>query len=271
MKISAFVFSSILLCFCASLSMAGTIAVTSSASFTGGLTNSWSFGYTAGAPDLFLQSITIDLSPTDLKFDTYAGVGSTFGSLSALDISGTSFSGPGTPSLLSGYASGQALDGGTLVTFSFLDFAQGDVFQFSADVDHPDPALLVTKNCELITGWWNAAKKLQCTVDNATATTAHTLALLAAQTVGPNGMAGALVTFQFGGTNYNTASIQGAFQRLTFGDLVNGISQGEGVGAFDAKAGTNADVATPEPACVATFGAGLGLLIALAGRRRRRV
>ena len=246
--------------------MADTIAVTSSASFTGGLTNSWSFGYTSGASDLFLQSITIDLSPTDLKFDTYAGVGSTFGSLSALDISGISFSGPGTPSLLSGYASGQSLDGGTLVTFSFLDFAQGDAFQFSADVDHPDPALLVIQDCSLKTG----LAKLRCLAANGVATTTNNALLLAAQAVGPSGMAGALVTFQFGGTNYNTASIQGAFQPLTFGDLLTGISKGEGVGAFDAKAATSADVSTPEPACVATFGAGLGLLLALAGRRRRR-
>lgn len=116
--------------------MANATTVVSGAAFTGGLTGTWQIEYTSGAPDLFLKSITIDLSPTDLKFDTVTGG---FGSLSSLDVSGISLSGSGSPSLESGYASGAALDGGTLLTFSFLDFAPGDIFNFSVDVDHPNP------------------------------------------------------------------------------------------------------------------------------------
>jgi hypothetical protein len=227
------------------------------------LAGSWSFSYNSGAPDLFLQSITIDLSPTDLKFDTYAG--GTFGSLSSLDVSGISLTGPGTPSLLSGYASGQALDGGTLVTFSFLDFAPGDVFQFSADVDHPDPALLSLLNCNGKTGL--ALQICKGTNDFRTAT--NNFRLLEAETVGANGMAGATVTFQFGGAGYNSASIQATFPKVPVLSILTGLAEGEGLALFNANTSSNADVTTPEPACLATFWAGLGLLIALARRRRR--
>jgi hypothetical protein len=240
--------------------MAGPIDIASSASFTGGLNGGWSFQYTSGAPDLFLQSITINLSPTDLAFDTYAG--GTFGSLSSLDIGGISFTGPGTPSLLSGYASGLSLDGGTVVTFSFLDFAPGEGFQFSADVDHPNPALLSLLSCTGKTG----LALLGCNATNASRTVTNDARLLAAETVGPNQMAGALVTFQFGGEGYQTTTVTGTFQAVTFQDVVNRLVSGDGAGAFN----TNADVSAPEPASVATFGAGMGLLMALASRRRRR-
>ena len=82
--------------------------------------------------------------------------------------------------------------------------------------------------------------------------------------------AGAVVTFTFGGINYNTTPIQGVFQRVTLRDIVLGLANGEGAVVFNSNAGTNADVNTPEPASVATLGAGLGLLLVLAGRRHRR-
>ena len=49
--------------------------------------------------------------------------------------------------------------------------------------------------------------------------------------------------------------VNGAFQPFTF-SLGNGLFAG-------------ADVSTPEPASMATFGAGLLVLLALAARRRR--
>ena len=226
----------ILLCFCAAVPMASATTVISGAAFTGGLTGTWQIEYTSGASDLFLKSVTIDLTHTDLRFDTVSGG---FGSLSSLDVSGIGLSGPGTPSLVNDYARGAALDGGTLLTFSFLDFAPGDSFQFSVDVDHPDP----------LPGPLLGLRRL------------------AAQTVGPNGMAGALVTFTFGGTNYNTTPIKAVFPVVTLLDIITGLARGEGVVAFNNNTGTNGDVSNPEPACLATFGAGLGLLIALARRR----
>jgi MYXO-CTERM domain-containing protein len=68
-------------------------------------------------------------------------------------------------------------------------------------------------------------------------------------------MAGALVTFHFAGDGYEEQTVNGTFQPFTFG-LGNGII-------------TTADVSTPEPASMATFAAGLGVLLALAARRRR--
>src|SRR6516225_7570355 len=120
----------------ASFSIAGTIS--GSASFIGGLTGSWSFQYTSDIPGVTLQSIVLDLSPTDLRFDTASGG---FGSLTFLDVGG--FGGTDLTTGLTGIsATGAALDGGTLLTFYFNNFLPGSTFQFSADVDHPDPSLL---------------------------------------------------------------------------------------------------------------------------------
>jgi hypothetical protein len=231
----------------------------SRATFTGGLTGSWSFTYNGGAPDLFLQSITLDLSPTDLTFDTAPS-----GYLAYQDIGG--FGGTdGTTGLSPTYLSGAALNGGNEVTFSFADFLPTGTFQFSADVVRPYPVLLTLQDCAGKTG----LALIACNAANATRTATNNARLLAAQTVGPNQMAGAVVTFTFGGANYNTTPVQGVFQRVTLRDIILGLAQGEGAVVFNSNAGTNADVTTPEPACVATFGAGLGLLLVLAVRRRR--
>jgi len=79
--------------------------------------------------------------------------------------------------------------------------------------------------------------------------------LLAAQTVGPNAMAGALVTYNFnsGGDGGQGETVTGTFQPFS---LRSGLA-------------SSADVSTPEPASLATFGAGMSLLFALAARRRR--
>jgi hypothetical protein len=257
MKIRAIVFAAVLLCICASLSMAGTVAVTSSASYTGGLIGNWSISYSAGADDLFLQSVTIDLGLAGLQFDTIQG--GTFGSLTAQDVSATTFSGPGTPSF-----SAYVADGGTVATFSFLDFIPGDVFQFALDVDHPNPTLLSLRTC---TG--GVIARAACALYNAPRIAANDTALAAAQWVGPNQMAGAMVTFQFGGINYNTGTFQSQFQQVTLLDIILGLAQGQGLVAFNSNAGTAANVDAPEPGTLATLGTGLGLLLAFAARRRR--
>jgi hypothetical protein len=219
----------------ASFSIAGTIS--GSASFIGGLTGSWSFQYTSDIPGVTLQSIVLDLSPTDLRFDTASGG---FGSLTFLDVGG--FGGTDLTTGLTGIsATGAALDGGTLLTFYFNSFLPGSTFRFSADVDHPDPSLL---SCGGKTGM----ALLICTGTN-------DARLLAAQTVGPNSMAGALVTYNFnsGGDGGQGETVTGTFQPFS---LRSGLA-------------SSADVSTPEPASLATFGAGMSLLFALAARRRR--
>lgn len=226
----------------ASFSMAGTIS--GSASFVGGLTGSWSFQYTSDMPGTTLQSIVLDLSPTDLRFDTASGG---FGSLSFLDIGG--FGGTDVTTGLTGIsATGAALDGGTLLTFTFNNFLPGSTFQFSADVDHPDPTLVSLLSCAGKTG----AALLVCNATNLGRTATNDARLLAAQTVGPNGMADALVTYNFTGGDENEI-VTGAFQPFSLG---NGFA-------------STADVSTPEPGSMATLGAGLSFLLALAARRRR--
>jgi len=194
-----------------------------------------------------LESIVLDLSPTDLRFDTAAGG---FGSLSYKDVG--EFGGTDTTTGLSGIsATGLALEGGTILTFSFTNFPSGSIFQFTSDVDHPDPTLLSLQNCAGKTG----LALLACTATNAGRTATNDARLLAAQTVGPNQMAGARVAFDFAGDGYDEQTVNGTFQPFTF-TLGNGLF-------------ATADVSTPEPASMVTFGAGLLVLIALAALRRR--
>jgi hypothetical protein len=223
--------------------MAGTIS--GSASFVGGLTGSWSFQYTSDMPGVTLQSIVLDLSPTDLRFDTASGG---FGSLSYLDVGG--FDGTDVTTGLTGIsATGAALDGGTLLTFTFNNFLSGSTFQFSADVDHPDPTLVGLLSCAGKTG----VALIVCNATNLGRTATNDARLLAAETVGPNPMAGALVTYNFTGGGVENEVVTGTLQPFTLG---NGFA-------------STADVSTPEPASMATFGPGLSLLIALVARCRR--
>ena len=249
-------FSVILLCFFAATVMAEPVAISGSAWYLGGLNGTWSFEYTAGAPDLYLQAITIDLSGADLRFDTWPGG---FGSLSSSDIG--SFSGTDvTTGLYDVSASGPGLDGGLFVTFSFNHFLPGMVFQFGADVDHSDPTLLPLLNCAGKTG----LALITCNVTNAGRTATNDARLLGAEWVGPNDMAGAGVSFQFGGENYADRTITGTFGSVTLRDVISGLVQGEGGGAF----ANGADLQTPEPGNVAILGAGLAVI--LLGRFRRR-
>jgi hypothetical protein len=118
-------------------------------------------------------------------------------------------------------------------------------------VDHPDPSLLSLLSCAGKTG----VALLVCNATNAGRTVTNDARLLAAQTVGPNAMAGALVTYNFnsGGDGGQGETVTGTFQPFS---LRSGLA-------------SSADVSTPEPASLATFGAGMSLLFALAARRRR--
>jgi MYXO-CTERM domain-containing protein len=245
MKITTLTRSAVFLALSTSISTAGTVGVTGSASFLGGLNGGWSFQYTSDTPGLTLESIVLDLSPTDLRFDTAPGG---FGSLSYKDVGG--FAGTDVTTGLSGIsATGAALDGGTILTFTFTNFLSGSIFQFTSDVDHPDPTLLALQNCAGKTG----LALVLCNAANVPKIATNDARLLAAQTVGPNQMAGANVTFHFTGDGYDEQTVNGTFQPFSLGN-----------GLF-----STADVSTPEPASIATFALGLGVLLALAARRRR--
>jgi hypothetical protein len=253
------------LCFSASILSAGTVSVEASATFNGGLLGDWSFQYVSGAPGLYLESITIDLDPANLYFDTAAGG---FGSLASenvccfagtdattgltdITVGSTDYSAPFPNSAL-----GTALDGGQVVTFNFTAFAPGDTFSFQADVDHPDPTLTPLRNC---TGL-KALALVACNAANATITAANNVALLAAQTVLSGQMAGATVTYTFGGTDYYTGASEGTFQAPTLGDILRGDT--------GSTLGILGDVQTPEPGTIAMLGAGLAALGLLRLRRR---
>ena len=219
--------------------------VTASASFTGGLSSSFSFTFVSGPPSVHLEQIEINLSPgTDLHFDTTTQNICCFAGTDV--ITGlTSFS-----------PTGAALNEQTEVVFNFSSFTPGDVFQFSADVDHPDPTLLPLKNCAGKTG---LALTL-CNLQNAGITATNDASLLAAETVLPNQIDGAAVTFVFGGPGYNNSSVTGSFRALSVLDLLDGQTSN--------PANVSTDV-VPEPASVVTLGAGLAFLGAIARRKRR--
>ncbi len=250
------IFFLLLLCVFVSTAAAGPVGISASASYNGGLSGSWSFAYTDGAPDLYLQKITIDLSGTDLRFDTWPG---NFGSLANQDIA--NFSGTNTTTGLDEVsASGMTLDGGLFVSFSFNNFLPGMVFSFGADVDHPDPSLLSLQNCAALP----PLARLSCNLNNAGRAATNSARLLDAEWVGPNDMAGAMVSFQFGGLNYPTRTINGTFGSVTLRDVIDRLLEGEGGDAFSNQ--TTAEA--PEPATFAIFGAGLAALGLL--RRIRR-
>jgi hypothetical protein len=246
MRLRAVVLAAILLCFGASLAMADLVSA--NASFTGGVNGTWKFQYTSSAPGPDLESIAINLATTDLAFDTASGG---FGYLSNLPVGNFRYSDPAT-TVTSTFG---GADGGTWVLFNFSNFLPGDTFQFSADVDRTDSKYQPVSCASGLAG-------ALCRLTNgANATTA--------ELVGPNLMAGAEVTFTFGGGGggdiggYPTTTLTGTFQQVTFQEIIQGLVGGKGVDSFD----TNADASAPEPASVATFGVGLGLILAL--RRRR--
>src|SRR5947209_14402731 len=108
---------------------AASVAVSGESEFTGGLFGHWSHTYTTGAPNLFIQSITIDVSPNSMIYDTVltppgAGLPQNFATTSD---GGTSFTGFNP--------SGAALDGQSVVVLSFSNFTPGKTYEHVGDVD----------------------------------------------------------------------------------------------------------------------------------------
>jgi len=219
-----------------------TIPVTGTAAFVTGI-DTWSFTYTTGAPGVYLQSITVDLSPTDVLFNTAPGG---FGAYTGTYEDVTPLLGSGTTTGLSSVTpSGAALDGGNKVTFAFNDFTVGDTFTFSAGVAGPAPNLLLLQDCSSLTG----IAKVACLAANALKTTENAAAILAAETVLPSQVANADITFNFGGP-----------------DIVPGTVTDPLSTAF--LSGASTSVQAPEPATMAMMGAaGLALLLS---RLRKR-
>ena len=219
-----------------------TIPVTGTAAFVTGI-DTWSFTYTTGAPGVYLQSITVDLSPTDVLFNTAPGG---FGAYTGTYEDVTPLLGSGTTTGLSSVTpSGAALDGGNKVTFAFNAFTVGDTFTFSAGVAGPAPNLLLLQDCSSLTG----IAKVACLAANALKTTENAAAILAAETVLPSQVANADITFNFGGP-----------------DIVPGTVTDPLSTAF--LSGASTSVQAPEPATMAMMGAaGLALLLS---RLRKR-
>ena len=232
---------------------ANAVPISASASYLG-LTSTWQFNYTVGAPDLFLQAITIDLSPTNVRFDTAPGG---FGSLGNAGVVTTA----GTTGLIPGYTDNATLDGLNTLTFTFADFNPGETFSFSADLDHfPNPTLGTLANCSALP----FAQRPACIANNLLITANNAALLLAADAVTSAQVAGAQVRFQFGGPDYDTVTLSAAMQAATLPNIINGLLTGQGINSF----GSGGTASTPEPAtlfpCATCF-----FLLALYARRRR--
>lgn len=221
---------------------ADSLPVEASATFGGGIYGTWNFAFTSGPTDLDLEQITIDLSPTDVRFDTASGG---FGSLAYLDVGdyqGTNVT-TGLYQILPG--TGATLDGGSLLTFDFNDFTAGDTFHFTADVDNPDPTLTPLKNCS---GLGSIAKAV-CLAQNAAITAKDDASLAAAELVTAQQFSGATVTYTFGGPGFYTSEFTGAF------------SPDGGLQIFGSTSSVLDSVqAVPEPASCVSLAAGLLLL-----------
>jgi hypothetical protein len=239
--------------------LASPVTVSATASFTG-IIDTWNFEYISGASGVYLQQITINLGPADVFFNTAPGG---FGSPAYQDVG--NFAGTNvTTGLSSISATGAALDGGSLLTFTFADFTVGDNFTFSADLQHPAPTLLTLQNC---TGLGPLATAL-CNAANAARTVTNDARLAAADTVLSSQLAGALVTFQFGGPGYETTSFTDTLSAATLQEIISGLLDGGGPGSFSSGGGgTTQDPPVPEPATLATAFFGCALLAAISHGR----
>ena len=257
MKATGFLCLGLFVCAVAVPAVAETITVSGAAAFTG-FNNTWSFSYTTGSSNVNLQQITIDLSPTNIRFDTAAGG---FGSLGFQDVgnyNGTDL----TTGLSSASPTGTGLDGGSILTFVFADFAVGNTFTFSADVDHPNPTLLTLNTC---TG--TALQRAVCNAANTAKTVTNDGLLLGADTVLSPQLANALVTFQFGGTGYETVSVTAPLEAATLPDIINGLLNGN-LNAVASTTNPSEQISAPEPATTGAPLLALGFFAAFARRRR---
>jgi hypothetical protein len=216
--------------------VANQIPVAANSLYTAIGGDTWSFIYTTGAPGVYLQSITIDLSPTDIRFNTAPGGWGSFSGTSE-DITVVGNTGT-TTGLTSITPNGTGLDGGSLVTFTFSNFTVGDTFTFKTDLDHPAPTLT---DCSGDTG----LAKIACQAANG-------LATLNAETVTSLELANANITFSFGGTYI----------------VPNSVTDSLGASFFP---GAQTTVSAPEPATLAMGAAGLALLLTRLRKPARRL
>jgi len=201
--------------------------------------DTWNFEYVSGAPGVDLQQITIDLSPTNVRFNTApGGFGANEGYQDVGNFSGTKV----TTGLLPTFLHGAGLDGGSLLTFTFTNFTVGDNFTFSADVDHPDPTLVSTSTC-------NGLAPVAKAICLAIVAGENTALVAAAETVLNSELANADVTFEFGGPGYISST------------LTEPLVVAEG--------GIMQPVSTPEPATLAMGLAGIALLAGFRWKSRR--
>lgn len=228
---------------------ADSLPVEAVGTFSGGIYGTWDFSFASGPAEVYLEEITIDLSPTNVRFDTAPGG---FGSLTSLDVGGYE----GTDATTGLYqilpGTGTALDGGSLLSFLFNDFTVGDDFHFTADVDNPNPTLMPLNDCSGL----GRLAKAACTADNVIITTDNDALLAAAAFVTAQQFSGAEVTYTFGGPGYYTTEFTGSFAP-DGGLRVFGTATDQ-LGSVDP---------TPEPATCVSLVAGL---LALAGFRLRR-
>lgn len=223
--------------------------VEASASFTGGVYGTWDFGFTAGPATLQLLRITIDLSPTNVRFDTASGG---FGSLTSRDIGG--YQGTDAITGLSGIlpGTGVTLDGGQLLTFQFDNFTVGESFHFTGDVDNPDPTLDPLRDCSALRLLARAA----CVLQNVGITAQNDGRLAVASLVTSQQFSGALVTYEFGGPGFYTSDFTGTFEPAG------------GIRIFGSAGSIGSQVqAVPEPATFVSFAAAI-LLLGYFRRRR---
>jgi hypothetical protein len=159
-----------------------TITVSGTSVFEGGLLGEWSHSYFAGVPDLFVQSIKIDVSPNSMIYDTAL---TPPGALMPEDFATTFEGGTG----FTGFTpSGAALDGASVVTLGFNNFTLGKTYRHVGDVDQ-------TANCSGLSG------------------PARTLCILNNQFISAIEFAGNTVTVTVGGPHYQTTEITGTFVR----------------------------------------------------------
>jgi hypothetical protein len=162
---------------------AATITVSGTSTVTGGLLAAWVHTYNAGAPDLLLQQIRIDVAGSGLIFDTVTGgpgalVGQGVGTVLGGAITGFTGASP----------SNAALDGQTLLTLSFNDFQPAEFYSHTGDVDQ-------NASCA---GLGPIATGI-CITANATNTGAE--------------LAGIQMILTFGGAGYATTDITATFAR----------------------------------------------------------